>query len=695
MRFYLGTHIPSWLSRTEAPLFLSRAPLKRLVSFRRAQGPWSLDSGGFTEIETHGRWTVSPADYAREVRLWQREIGNLDFSAPQDWMCEPPILLRSLLADGYVDGVRERRKGEEVLAYRKYLTKKAEEFPVELLRQRVCVHQNRTIENLISLRELAPEVPWMPVLQGWFPEDYVAHAEAYARAGIDLRKEPVVGLGSVCRRERLDDARKVISKLAGPSWRLRLHGFGLKTDGFKDPVIAAGLVSADSLAWSLGASLRRRQGRKCSVQHRGGCGNCIHWALEWRERTLNVWEETMRDAEQRRPGGRRRRVAANPDEWEDLPPMFVTPTPAPARSSELPDLPPTFAPAEAYLPVVVPSEPVAAEGLRFPAYQSELLRSGIPIGLAQQPGVDARRDAERLADALREIAGSGDTRLQYLVDTGVVGDVLYLPEYAAAEVLHAAALRVAGDTLKPWGLRCGALDLLKRLESATGIHPLQGLHQIARTSGISMLQLWREAKGGGGELAPCQPFSVNVRERRVLVKLLADDLSTAWMKPIVDSFPKKFQEFYSDAWRHADEEFYEIPETPDDEAWMRHGFALQHAWYAFAEILSRAGAEACVTDRSVCGCGDPAHNIIVFRRPGESGWYELGVPYWIWEDPPMTGHVNVEFCRNFAAGLDEIADNQWGLNAYKGLSEEEWHSLCFGHDEDDWGGTRYDTGEDE
>lgn len=320
MRFYVGTAKPQWLSRTDVPFFVSRSSLgKRTDTFHRALGPWALDSGGFTEIEKHGRWTVDPETYAREVRLWQREIGNLEWSSPQDWMCEPHMLLRAILADGYGDGVRERRTGEKDLAYRKYLISKAEEWignprRFKILRQRVCVHQQRTIDNLLTLREVAPEVPWIPVLQGWFAQDYFAHANAYYRAGIDLKAEPLVGLGSVCRRSKLDEAELVISVLSDMGFRL--HGFGLKKTAFRNKVVASQLASADSMAWSLGG---RYDGKVCKTgKHKGPCNNCLNWAIEWRDQTLEIIDETIvAGADDQVDEDAELALAANPD--EDLP----------------------------------------------------------------------------------------------------------------------------------------------------------------------------------------------------------------------------------------------------------------------------------------------------------------------------------------------------------------------------------------
>ena len=66
--FFLGTHKPHWLTLSDVPMFLSHNVLKGFKALPRAKGPWSLDSGGFTELNTHGRWTVPPREYAEAVR---------------------------------------------------------------------------------------------------------------------------------------------------------------------------------------------------------------------------------------------------------------------------------------------------------------------------------------------------------------------------------------------------------------------------------------------------------------------------------------------------------------------------------------------------------------------------------------------------------------------------------------------------
>ena len=224
------------------PLFLSRRRLAGRKTLPRARGPWALDSGGYTELSTFGRWTVTVDQYIREVREYVLQIGNMRFAVSMDWMCEPWIVAKTGLT--------------------------------------VEEHQRRTTQNYQELLAKAPEVPWVPVLQGWSITDYWRHEEMYARAGVDLAALPVVGVGSVCRRQGSVGASVILGTLAAS--RLRLHAFGFKVAGLK--LSAGAVVSADSLAWSFSAR-RRPALPECRSEHKS-CQNCLRYALQWRRRLL-------------------------------------------------------------------------------------------------------------------------------------------------------------------------------------------------------------------------------------------------------------------------------------------------------------------------------------------------------------------------------------------------------------------------
>jgi hypothetical protein len=247
--FYLGTHQPHWLWQANFPLFVSHRQLaRRPRRLRPAACRWALDSGGFTELSLRGRWVTAAEDYAQAVTIYAQRIGRLDFAAPMDWMCEPFMIERTGLS--------------------------------------VAEHQHRTVANYLLLRQLAPDLPFIPVLQGWHLADYLACVDLYASAGVDLAAAARVGLGSVCRRQSTRDIAVIVAALAKRG--VRLHGFGVKTGGLH--TYGHLLASADSMAWSYAA--RRQPPMPGCTSHRN-CANCLRYATAWRHRLLNPRQPTL------------------------------------------------------------------------------------------------------------------------------------------------------------------------------------------------------------------------------------------------------------------------------------------------------------------------------------------------------------------------------------------------------------------
>lgn len=363
--FYLGTHQPSWLWTHAVPLFVSRRRLQSVKRFRRALARWALDSGGFTELQLYGRWTLSPEAYVALVRRFVEEIGNLDWAAPQDWMCEPAVI-RGLVRPRKRPVCKECKKVREAKGLPACTMRTArlldDERPVfecsdcgatktgkrpaipllpwlawareagPVLAESLAAaeklgidaevvfhgtglsveeHQRRTIENLKELRRIdaayrkeqldrhgvvVQPIRWAPVLQGWRVADYWRHLDDYRAAGIELRGEPVVGVGSVCRRQNTREAETIFRTLAAEG--LRLHGFGVKLEGLAR--FADVLASSDSLAWSFAARNdeplpghdRPGPGRRTGHIN---CANCAEYALIWRERVVGVVEKRRRE----------------------------------------------------------------------------------------------------------------------------------------------------------------------------------------------------------------------------------------------------------------------------------------------------------------------------------------------------------------------------------------------------------------
>jgi hypothetical protein len=241
LTFWLGIPEPAWLSRLSVPLFVSDTQLRKRVTLPKALGPWCLDSGGFTQLRDHGTWTVTPREYVDRVYRYREEIGGLVWAAPQDWMCEPQMRDNTGLS--------------------------------------VVEHQARTVKNFLELREIAPDLPFIPVVQGWVLADYVACIARYADAGVDLTMEPLVGLGSVCRRQNTREISGLITTLAGMG--LSLHGFGVKTAGLG--AYGYYLASADSMSWSFEA---RREPIRLPGHPHQNCASCHVWAQQWRDRLV-------------------------------------------------------------------------------------------------------------------------------------------------------------------------------------------------------------------------------------------------------------------------------------------------------------------------------------------------------------------------------------------------------------------------
>lgn len=63
---YLGTHRPPWLALEGPPLMVSLNTLPQRPPWS-AVVPWFLDSGGFTELQVHGRWRTTALSWWAET----------------------------------------------------------------------------------------------------------------------------------------------------------------------------------------------------------------------------------------------------------------------------------------------------------------------------------------------------------------------------------------------------------------------------------------------------------------------------------------------------------------------------------------------------------------------------------------------------------------------------------------------------
>jgi hypothetical protein len=215
MKFYTG--VPDvTLARYVDRAFISvnRLRSKNRQSYFQVKD-WIMDSGAFSEIKDFGNFRYPVEEYARWINKFSG-CGNLELAVSQDYMCEPVML---------------RITGLNVLE-----------------------HQLLTIDRYDKLLPLS-QIPVMPVLQGFQPEEYVKHLHMYGdRIKLNMR----VGVGSVCKRNGNPVAIvAVLEAIKTERPDLKLHGFGLKTTSLNSAYIFNLLYSADSMAWSMAA---RRQG---------------------------------------------------------------------------------------------------------------------------------------------------------------------------------------------------------------------------------------------------------------------------------------------------------------------------------------------------------------------------------------------------------------------------------------------------
>jgi hypothetical protein len=202
----------------------------------------------------YGKWSLSPDEYADEAMKYRDKIGRMTWAAPQDWMCEPAII-----SGGQFKANKFKGTGLSV-----------------------PVHQRRTVENYLVLSEIAPDVPWIPVIQGWDIKDYMGCVRLYEDFGVDLQSFGTVGVGSVCRRQNTKEIGEIFMELSCAG--IRCHGFGVKKLGLS--LYAEHLTSSDSLAWSISGRYSPPL-RGCKAKHKN-CANCLRFASKWRKEVLNV-----------------------------------------------------------------------------------------------------------------------------------------------------------------------------------------------------------------------------------------------------------------------------------------------------------------------------------------------------------------------------------------------------------------------
>jgi hypothetical protein len=253
VKFWLGLHMPGHMERVSVPVCVSYGRLRGRKKLPEASGDVFLDSRGFSEIFQHGRYTFTAQTYVDFVRRCRDKWGErLCHTSIMDWMCEPIMNAKT--------------------------------------RKTVGQHQQLTVNSWISLNALDGSLPWVPVIQGFAVEDYHRCVDLYwSHAATRLERLPLVGVGSVCRRQGMQEAAVIIQSLHARGLR-NLHGFGFKITGLVSQGLrlARYLASSDSMAWSTRARSEwaHERRRLCGGEHKSGCANCLAWAMKWRDKLM-------------------------------------------------------------------------------------------------------------------------------------------------------------------------------------------------------------------------------------------------------------------------------------------------------------------------------------------------------------------------------------------------------------------------
>lgn len=260
-RVYIGAPTVAWLGRedlADVPKCLSRNRAAGYKGRRLPQAACEVlyDSGGFMELKTYGRWRQDADAFVAETRANLDQIGwdRVVAVVQQDWMCEDVVIDGGSTREGRFVGTRQLLDPGWRLS----------------MDEMVLRHQELTVENWVLLRRIAPDLKVVPVLQGQTVDQYLRHLVMFHRAGMSPIGEPLIGLGSVCRRQGTAETAAIVRKLAAHG--TRLHGFGVGVAGLS--LYGNDVVSTDSTAWSFGGRMDKVADGLCPhgvVKHEANC----------------------------------------------------------------------------------------------------------------------------------------------------------------------------------------------------------------------------------------------------------------------------------------------------------------------------------------------------------------------------------------------------------------------------------------
>lgn len=301
-----------------------------------------------------------------------------------------------------------------------------------------------------------------------------------------------------------------------------------------------------------------------------------------------------------------------------------------------------------------------------PEYREELLATGIVVPFNVLPVFFSA-----IGLVLDELERSPDSVVAFAVATGRFQNEasmkLVLPDVDVAKRVRFAAARLAGDKSQSSKVRVFALDVVDAIEKATKIDKIHFDRESSQPQAISRPETTALMPHGRSayELLP-QPSSGSKRRS---MRLLGDAYGNR-MKGLIGKFPEIFRKGYGIGWTQYEPR--DVDEEPGDK-WGWHINGLENGLWEFSIALDKAGFEAMVYD--LCGCGDPLHLAVVFRRDDGP---VMAVRVWdgLWRGDGSYD-LRQDYCEALAAGDDELPDDAWEAIELD-VDDDEWQAIMAG-----------------
>ena len=169
-----------------------------------------LDSGGYSFFTRWGEYPFSVEEYTTFANMVQDDY-PLTEVAILDYPCEPNTN-RSLLQSN---------------------------------KERI----DKTIQNTLECIDYDPNLPWVPVIQGYTLQEYLYCLEEYEKHNLPYDDFDLWAIGSLCARKKVGGLRTIITNIS-QRVNMPIHTFGMTITFLRDPQIFFAIHSSDSGAWS-------------------------------------------------------------------------------------------------------------------------------------------------------------------------------------------------------------------------------------------------------------------------------------------------------------------------------------------------------------------------------------------------------------------------------------------------------------